>query len=103
MSPLTEHRASIRKFQDELLKKLMKQPISVLAARPVVERIGLPENLSRFEGYIRRKPGDNGGIEITVQVANRVLWLFLEGRSNGFEVFPDGRVVPFDTSVGPDD
>jgi hypothetical protein len=83
--------------------RLMEEPYAVLAARPAVERIQLPEELSRFEGYIRRKPGDSGGTEITVQIANRVLWLFMEGRSNGFEVLPDGKIIPFDTSVDADD
>jgi hypothetical protein len=103
MSPLTEHRKAIRKFQKGLLAKLMKEPYAVLAARPASEKVPLPSGLSRFEGYIRRKAGDGGGVEITVQVANRVLWIFLEGRSTGFEVFPDGKVIPFDTSVDQED
>lgn len=103
MSPLTEHRELIQTFQNEVLSSLMKEPFADLAARPSSTRIPLPPELSRFEGYIRRKPGDGGGVEITVEVANRVLWLFKEGRATGFEVFPDGKVVPFDTTVEDDD
>jgi hypothetical protein len=94
MSPLTEHRDLIRAFQNEMLVSLTKESFADLAARPPSTRIPLPGPLSRFEGYIRRKPGDSGGVEITVQVANRVLWLFMEGRAKGFEIFPDGKSCP---------
>lgn len=103
MSPLTEHREQIQAFQNEVLASLMKKSFAELAARPSSERIPVPSELSRFEGYIRRKPGDGGGVEITVEVANRVLWLFKEGRATGFEMLPDGKVVPFDTTVDDED
>ena len=103
MSPLTEHREQIQAFQTEVLASLMKESFAELSARPRSVRIPLPPDLSRFEGYIRKKPGDAGGVEITVSVSNRVLWLFMEGRVNGFDIFPDGKIIPFDFTVDDED
>lgn len=103
MSPLTEHRELIRAFQGKTLSSLMKESFATLAAMPPSTRVALPPELGRFEAYIRRKPGDGGAVEISVQVVKRILWIFLEGRSTGFEVFSEGRIVPFDSTVDGED
>jgi hypothetical protein len=103
VSPLTAHRDLIQSFQSQTLSSLMKESFAELAAKPPSTRISLPPELRQFEAYVRQRPGDGGGVEITVQIANRVLWLFLESRSTGFEVFPDGRILPFDSTVDDED
>jgi hypothetical protein len=99
MSQLTIYRDQIIAFQKEILSTLIKESYASLEKKPRSTRISVPSELSQFEAYVNKKPGDGGGVEITVQVAKRILWLFLEGRATGFEVFPDGKVVLFDTSV----
>jgi hypothetical protein len=42
-------------------------------------------------------------MEVTVEMQRRALLLFTFRSVDGFEVFPDGRIIPFDTTVSDED
>ncbi len=74
--------------------ELAKEPYDRLASRPPREQIALPDGLRGIKCFIHRRPGERGGVEIAVEIRQRVLLILLTSSEGGFEVFPDGKVVP---------
>lgn len=103
MGRLHESREAIRAFQEKRLSELMKESYDSLLRRPRRERLETPPELEGLELAVCRKEGELGGVEITVEAAQRRLLIFMEADATGFEMMPDGRVIPFDTSHDPED
>jgi len=81
-------------YKEKRLTELAKEPYDRLASRPPREQIALPDGLRGIKCFIHRRPGERGGVEIAVEIRQRVLLILLTSSEGGFEVFPDGKVVP---------
>jgi hypothetical protein len=44
--------------------------------------------------FICCRPGENGGLEVTVEAQSRRLLAFVESSADGFEILPDGKIIP---------
>jgi hypothetical protein len=81
-------------FQQWKIAELRIQPFEELSGRPAREQLATPPNLPGLKVFVCRRAGDNGGIEITVEVQKRALLVFVESSVDGFEILPDGRILP---------
>jgi hypothetical protein len=83
-------------FQQAQIRVLKTETFDQLARRPVREKLVIPPELRGMKIFVCRQPGGNGGVEVSVSIERRVLLIFVEASTDGFEIFPDGRIVPFD-------
>jgi len=88
-------------MQGEILAQLRQRPFAELASLPPREKAS--PGVRGISIFICRRAGENGGVEVTVEVQRRMLLIFSFRSVDGFEAFPDGRIVPFDTSVSDED
>lgn len=103
MSRLLECKDSIAEYQENTLKKLMQEPYESLLKRPKRERLETPPGLRGLEVAICRKPGELGGVQVSVEIAERSLFIFMAANADGFEKLSNGEVIPFNTSDDPED
>ena len=91
-------------FQKLRIQELKLEPFATLAKIPHRQKLKIPPSLRGLNIYQCRKAGENGGIEITVRVEQRILFIFGAASEDGFEVFPDGRIVDLnDDQYDPED
>jgi len=62
------------KFQENRVAELARQPFDQLAARPAREEIQLPPRLRGIRCFIGKRTGDEGGVEITVGIEERLFF-----------------------------
>jgi len=100
---LKREQVAVRAFQEGLLNTLSLEPYEVLAERPSRERVMVPAELSGLKAFICATRVEQGGIQISVELYEP-FWLVLsDAEVRGFEMLPDGTVLPFDTEHDPDD
>ena len=81
-------------FQQQKIAELRTHSFEELSRRPPREQLATPPNLHGLKVYVCRRLGENGGIEITVEVQKRALLVFVESSVDGFEILPNGRTIP---------
>jgi hypothetical protein len=79
-------------FQQRSIATLGRQRFEVLAARPEQEEIKLEPPLRGIRCFIHRRAGAHGGVQISVEVRQRLLFILMTSSEDGFEIFPDGRM-----------
>jgi hypothetical protein len=90
-------------FKQEKIDMLKKETFDQLARRPSREELIAPPELDGLNIFVYRKPGENGGVQISVSVEKRIGAVFVAALEDGFEIFSDGRIVPFDTEHDDDE
>jgi hypothetical protein len=83
-------------FQQEKIEDLKKETFDQLSRRPVREKLPVPPDLQGLKIFVCRKSGENGGVEVTVRVERRSLLIVALVSEDGFEMLPDGKIIPFD-------
>jgi len=81
------------RWQEEQLAVLERKTYTELAALGRKSPLRCPPHLNGLKFYVSRKPGDNGGIEISVREYTRFLLIFEGSIGPSFEMLPDGRVI----------
>jgi hypothetical protein len=87
-----ERREASERWQSEQLGILERKTYAELAALAAKTPLPAPRHLPGLQYYVSRKPGDKGGIEISVRQYTRFL-LFESSIGPSFEMLPDGRVI----------
>jgi hypothetical protein len=91
-------------FRKLRLQELKLEPFATLAKLPNRQRLQIPPSLRGLNIYQCKKNGEHDGLEITVRVEQRVLLIFAAVSEDGFEIFPDGRIIDlYDGEYDPDD
>ena len=92
----------IEAFQARELDRLLQLSHAELSALPERARVPTPAELRGVEFWIRRRPGEAGGVEVEVCACIRT-WIFFMGCScPRFERLSDGRLVE-DEPLDPED
>jgi len=82
-----------REYQDKLLEELSREDYKKLAQRASRQRIGTPRNLRGLRLYVCCKPGDSGGVQVTVEAHKPFLLIFFGSSRPGFEKLCDGSIL----------
>ena len=90
---------SASKWQAEQLDTLSSHAFSELSALPRRAKLEAPSHLNGLRFVIDRRPGENGGVEISVRRVWRHLLIFEGSVGPSFEKLADGRVIYPDTTV----
>lgn len=86
--------SAAREIQQQQLAALMKESFEQLSRRQAREELVLPLELRGLKLYILRGLGERGGVEIVVEIRRRSLLIFIHRSTDGFEMLPDGTIVP---------
>src|SRR4051812_47216331 len=78
---------------DAHLRQLEFKSYSELALLPRRTALAAPPHLSGLKFYISRRPGDNGGVQVSVREYTRFLMIFEGSVGPSFEKLPDGAIV----------
>ena len=89
-------------FQKTQLAHLKTLGYAELLAMARSERISAPSDIQGIEFWIERRVGEAGGVRIEARACRRSFFIFMSCRCPGFEMLPDGTVVP-DIDETPDD
>jgi hypothetical protein len=81
------------RWQDEQLGILERKTYAELAALPPRTPLPCPLHLKGLKFHVSRKPGDNGGVEISVREYTRFLNTSEGSAGPSFEMLPDGSVI----------
>lgn len=77
-----------RAFQRRKVAALKKRPFAELAALPQKMALRTPPSFKGLSAFVRREPGERGGVEITVSIGYAGMEF-----GEGFEMLPSGKVL----------
>lgn len=86
-------REEIREWQERQLEPYRSKTYAELNALPARMVLQAPECFRRHRFTLERRAGDEGGVEIVVCAAERVVWLFWASRNASFEKLASGEIV----------
>lgn len=82
-----------REYQEKLLEELGREDYESLARRAPRQRIETPRSLRGLRLYVCCKPGERGGVQVTVEAHKPFLLIFSGSSRPGFEKLADGSIL----------